>query len=204
MIFMRSIFFFLIALLLIQPVFSQQPTQKEIQAQMQQAKLRMEQRITDLENKIAEAKKNNESPETIKKLEDQLAMIKKMTGVVDKASSLSGKRPTVLEGTSVTVTPYQSPFIRLTKLPVVAPIAAQAKDRLLWYKGKKSNDSTLITTQGRMVRYSKNRNMVIVQPNEKKDSSIMKIVTNLAAQDNGPTRSSAKKLREKTAFLITP
>ena len=54
--------------------------------------------------------------------------------------------------------------------PVKAPTQAQSKDRLLWYKGKKINDSMLITIQAMVVLYSQKRNMVIAQPLEETDS----------------------------------
>ena len=63
-----------------------------------------------------------------------------------------------------------SPIIQIKLAqPVKAPTEAQAKDRLLWYKGKKINDSMLITTQAMVVLYSPSRNMVIAQPPEAKD-----------------------------------
>jgi len=63
-----------------------------------------------------------------------------------------------------------SPIIQIKLAqPVTAPTEAQAKDRLLWYKGKKINDSMLITPQSMVVLYSSKRNMVITQPLEKTD-----------------------------------
>lgn len=50
---------------------------------------------------------------------------------------------------------------------ITPPSTSQAKDRLLWYKGKKIDDSTLITPEATLVRWSQPRNIVIVQP--KKD-----------------------------------
>ncbi|HYV54020.1 MAG TPA: hypothetical protein VE933_05535, partial [Chitinophagaceae bacterium] len=43
---------------------------------------------------------------------------------------------------------------KLAKLaPGQIPTPAQAKDRLLWYKGKKLNDSMIVTTKGQVVKY---------------------------------------------------
>lgn len=59
---------------------------------------------------------------------------------------------------------YVSPVISIkTKVPVAAPTVAQATDRLLWYKGKKIDDSTIITPQATTVRWSKQNEAAIVQ-----------------------------------------
>lgn len=55
------------------------------------------------------------------------------------------------------------------KSSVTPPTPAQAEDRLLWYKGKKVNDSILVTTDASLILYSKKRDIVVVQTNSKKD-----------------------------------
>ncbi len=67
-----------------------------------------------------------------------------------------------------------SPITRITlKSPVTPPAPAQGKDRLLWYVGKKVDDSTLMTTHGTLVRWSKRRNMVIVQAKKDPFASVI-------------------------------
>jgi hypothetical protein len=176
---MRIILFLFLITGMFETLLAQQPTQKEIQAQMKQIKLETKQQIADLEKQISEAKKSNEDPETIKELEDQLVTMKKMAGVVDKAFAMNTKRPATIDAPFSIITAYNSPFITIVKQKIAAPAEAQAKDRLLWYKGKKLNDSTLVTTKARVIRYSKKRNMVIVQPDEKNDSIFMRMVKNL-------------------------
>ena len=70
-------------------------------------------------------------------MEKNLETMKKMLGVIDNVAAANGKkRPETIE-TSNTVAPYQSPYIRFYTQPVVIPTEAQAKDKLLWYRGKK-------------------------------------------------------------------
>ena len=54
---------------LVQSVFSQQPTKKEMQAQMLQEIPDLKKQIVDLEKKIASAKANKDDEETIKEME---------------------------------------------------------------------------------------------------------------------------------------
>jgi hypothetical protein len=201
---MRIIIFLLFAFLLTQPVLSQPPSKAEMLEQMQKAKKDMLKQIADQEKDIASAKAHNEDLETIQEMEKQLTTMKKMLGVMDKAVSLNDNKPKALDGPSVTIPPYQSPFIRLIKQPIVVPTEAQAKDRLLWYKGKKLNDSTLITTKARVVRYSKKRNMVIVQPDEKKDSSFYKIVKNLGKSRQWTNKIISDEAARKNSFFDYP
>jgi len=120
---------------------------------------------------IAQVKKPKAKPATTQMAEmekmlkdlpaDQQAMARKMIGnATGKTTALKKETPE----------PPPSPIIQIKLAqPVNAPTEAQAKDRLLWYKGKKINDSMLITTQAMVVLYSPGRNMVIAQPLERKD-----------------------------------
>jgi regulator of protease activity HflC (stomatin/prohibitin superfamily) len=67
---MRFVFFLLFILCFYAPLFSQQPTKEQMQAQMKQAKQEAQQQIGELEAQIAEAKKNKEDPESIREAED--------------------------------------------------------------------------------------------------------------------------------------
>ena len=91
---------------------------------------------------------------------DQQAMVKQMMG------NTTAKTPPIKKETPAPASPIIQ--IKLAH-PVKTPTEAEAKDRLLWYKGKKINDSMLITTRAMVVLYSANRNMVIAQPLEEID-----------------------------------
>jgi len=157
------------------------PSQKEMQAQIKQAKADAQQQISDLEKQIAEAKMNNESAETIKGLEDQLALMKKMIGVIDQATDLSKKSQITPETKPTVIDKFMSPFepIQLNQT-VKSPAKEQATDALLWYKGKKIDAHTLITPLGMLVRYDKQRNAVIVQPDKKVDTTYYGLLKTLA------------------------
>lgn len=209
---MRIIIFLFLIFLFPQPSFSQeppvraqQPTQAQMQEQMLNAKNRALKQIADREKKIAAAKANNENPETIIELEKQLVTMKKMLGVMDKAGSLNDSRPKTLPVNTYPMVKYISPIIPIPlNQPVVAPTEAQAKDRLLWYRGKKMNDSMMVTTQKMVVLYSKKRNMVIVKPDEKQDSTFISIVKNLAKTEQRKTEFVTGMKGEKNSFLMYP
>lgn len=60
----------------------------------------------------------------------------------------------------------------ITRIPLkatTAPSLAESKDYLLWYKGKKINDSTLITPDASIVLHRSKKGEVVVQPQVKKD-----------------------------------
>lgn len=202
---MRLIIIIHLALLITQPVLSQQPTKEQMQAQMKQAKLEAQQQIAELEKEIADAKKKGEYPETIKDLENQLATLKKMLGVVDKAAGISDKKPRNIEvAQTKNIPPYKSPYIRFFTQPVVIPTAAQTKDRLLWYHGKKINKNTLITTKGRIIQYDKKNNRILVQYNEKNDSNAIKITNNLTKSRQWTNSYVNKVSAEKNSFFDYP
>ena len=104
--------------------------------------------------------------------------MKKMLGIIDKVATIDPQKKRTVE-TVNSVAPYTSPYIRFYKQPVVIPTKAQAKDRLLCYTGKKINQNTLITTTGRVIQYDRQNNQVLVQYNERKDSTTLKIISNL-------------------------
>src|SRR5258708_4594552 len=95
------------------------PSQQKIQAQMNQAKTKAQQQITDMENKIAEAKKRGDAPESIQQMEKNLATLKKMLGVIDNVANVSQNKRSETISTSNTVAPYKSPYIKFYTQPVV-------------------------------------------------------------------------------------
>lgn len=95
-----------------------------------------------------------------------------------------------------------SPILTISlKAPVVTPTEAQAKDRLLWYSGKKLNDSTLITTKATLVRWSKQRDLVIVQP--KKDA-FAKMAAALGNTQKSKDQLYKKIAEHKTSVMFYP
>jgi hypothetical protein len=202
---MRIILFLLFTFWLTQPVLSQHPTKAQMDEEMQQSLKDIRKQITDQEKDIATAKANHEDVETIQEMEKQLAMMKKMLGMLDKTSSLVNTRPQIPADNTIPLAKYQSPIVPIPlRQPVVAPTEVQAKNRLLWYHGKKLNDSMLVTTKKMVVLYSKKRNMVIVKPDEKKDSTFVNIVANLSKSRQWTNNYFNKLATTKNSFFDYP
>jgi hypothetical protein len=179
------------------------PSKSEIQVRVNEAKAEAQAQITEMENEIAEAKKNGEDRETIAEMEKNLSMMKKMLGIIDKAGSIKKPPTNNTEGVN-TVAPYKSPYIKFYKQPIVIPTEAQAKEKLLWYRGKKIDQNTLITTNGRVIKYDRQNNQVWVQYNEKKDTPIIKIITNIAKSRQLTKKYIDNKSAEKNSFFEYP
>jgi hypothetical protein len=179
------------------------PSKNEIEAQVKEAKAEAQVQIKEMEAEIAAAKKNGENPETIAEMEKNLAMLKKMLGIVDKVAKAKKPGDNNVEGVN-SVAPYRSPYIKFFKQPVVIPTEAQAKDKLLWYRGKKINQNTLITTRGRIIQYDRQNNRVLVQLNEKNDTNFLKVVANLAKSRQLTQKYINQKSAEKNSFFDYP
>lgn len=181
---MRIIIFIMLLALLTQTAISQDekpPSQKEIQAKMKETISKAKQQVADLNKQIAEAKANKEDPETIKQLEQRLATMEQMVAMLEKTNPLNNTIPKTLPGSKNVEPAYISPFTPINlKQTVTPPTLAQAKDKLLWYTGKKIDDNTLITTSGMIVRYDRQNNKIILQPNKTKDSTYYGLVNTLA------------------------
>ncbi len=208
---MRIIFLLLFACLADQYLAAQvesprkPPTQKQVLTQIKEAKTQAQQTIIDYENEIAEARKNNEDPETIKEMEKNLVTLKKMLGVIDKAETTTNEKPKTIPKTTYTVPKYVSPIVPIHLTQTVAvPTEAQAKDRLLWYKGKKINNNTLVTTTGMVVQYDRQGNRVITQPEKKKDSAFISLVSKLSKIEPLKNDFATKTSRIKNSFLMYP
>jgi hypothetical protein len=163
--------------------FSQdkRPSQAQIQAQMKETIDHAKQELADLKKQIADAKANNEDPESIKEMEKQLTSVQKMLSMLE-GTDLSGKSiPKSLPAAKKIEPPYVSPFTPIVlKQPIPIPAAKDAKDELLWYKGKKIDANTLITTTGLIVRYDKTKSRIIFQPNKQVDTDYYNLVNTLA------------------------
>jgi len=210
---MKFIIIALSAFFIVQPAFSQpptreqktvqNPTQAQLQAQTKQARAEAIEEIKQMETDIADAKKNKEDPETIKEMEKNLAMMKKMLGIIDKVAIIDPQKKREIQTTN-SVPSYRSPYIRFYKQAVVIPTKAQAKDRLLCYTGKKINQNTLITTTGRVIQYDRQNNQVLVQYNEKKDSTTLKIISNLARSRQWTNNYINNTAARKNSFFDYP
>jgi tetratricopeptide (TPR) repeat protein len=88
---MRIIIFLLLISFSIKPAFSQTPSKKEMQEQMQSAMNELNEQIADTEKQLTEAKKNKADEATIKELEDQLAMLKKQVAMMGGLNRQVGK-----------------------------------------------------------------------------------------------------------------
>jgi hypothetical protein len=136
------------------------------QAEMQQAIEELKREIQRLESEIKQTK----DPEEAASLKKELAGLKSMFEKTSRPATAALK-PAAVNNQTVKNTP--SPITPvIIKQPFTIPTAAQAKDRLLWYKGKKINDSTLVTVKGMLVQYNKNnkqRSVVKIQPLKKTD-----------------------------------
>ena len=148
------------------------PSQKEMQAQLNQVKREAQERMIALEKDIAEAKANNEDPESIKQMEAQLATLQQIVGGVDNMASQKNKRPETLAPPKTKEPKYVSPFEPIVlKQPVTAPTKDQAKDQLFWYKGKKVDANTIVTTNRTIVRYNRTNNSLIIQTDKPVDTT---------------------------------
>jgi hypothetical protein len=204
---MKHLLIVLLVCLFFQNSFSQDnrvPSQKQMQAQMKQAKTKAQKQIIDQENQIAEAEKNGASADEINEMKKNLATMKKMVGVIDNVASVNTKKKPETISTTNTVAPYKSPYIKFYNQPVITPTKEQAKDKLLWYRGKKINQNTLVTTNGRIIQYDRQNNRVLVQMNPRKDTNFLKVVSNLVKSRQWTQHYVNWKYAEKNSFFDYP
>ena len=210
---MRTLFFLVFACFFVQSALPQpskssaksvKPSQKQIQEQLQQVRGDATAEITKIENEIAEAKAKNEDPETIKAMETQLATMKKMIGVVDRASSMQEKRLKNFSTENRNIPKDKSPFVPIPlKSPVRTPSDAEAKDQLFWYIGKKVDAATLVTTEGIVVRYDRQNSQLIIQP-EKRDTLYYGLVKTLEQTSRMKSDFVANMDGIKNIFFMFP
>jgi hypothetical protein len=103
----------------------------------------------------------------------------------------------------VPVQPASTVVIIPLNQPLQIPTTAQAKDRLLWYKGKKMNDSMIVTTKGMLVLYKKKQDKIIAQPLEKEDSFRI-MVKNLSRTAKMTNDYVVRELAKKNSFMNYP
>ncbi len=179
----------------------QVPQKQTNQAELIQEIKDLKNDIKELEAEIIEVEK--EDPEEAKALKKELASLKKMLAMLEKStSSVPAKQMTAAK--SPTVAKYQSPIEPIfLNQPVTTPTEAQAKDRLLWYRGKKVNDSTLVTVAGMVVQHHKKKDKVILQPDKKKDP-FEKMIQELSMSDKRKEELFDKFSKMKNGFLYFP
>jgi hypothetical protein len=168
---MRIIIFLLLVLPCFMAADAQVPPKTSVNAEMQQQVLELKKEISSLEKEIKELEKTD--PAEAASMKKQLAALQNMLAMID---NMGKPAPTVKKPAPVKPAVLQnspSPIEPLViKQPITVPTAAQATDRLLWYRGKKLNDSTLVTVKGMVVQYNKNnktRSRVKIQPSKKTD-----------------------------------
>ena len=156
---MKLIFLSLIALLIAFNASSQKPNED-----LSQVIKELRNDIKELEAEIADAKIN--APDDVPDLESELAPMKKMLASFEKMAGVSSSpQPSAVNTAFLT-----KPVNNSTIVPIVldqlvnVPTPDQATDRLLWYTGKKINDSTLITTRAMVVQHQTSKNRVVAQP----------------------------------------
>jgi len=208
---MRVVLFCLFIFISLQRVLSQdnpptkQPSQKEIQAELKNARNGTQQQIIDSENEIAEARKNNVDPEEIKEMEKNLATLKKMLGVLDKVNTSVDPGSKQLTKINYPVIKYTSPIVPIRLAQRISPpTKAQAKDNLLWYKGKKIDNNTLITISGMIVQYDRGQSRIITQSDPKKDSGFINLVTKLSKTESLKNDFATRTKQIKNSFLMYP
>ena len=202
---MRTILFLLLALCIAAPGISQRPSQKEIEAQKQEALNEARQQVAGLKKEIADSKAKNEDPESIKELEKQLATIEQMVTMLAGTHLSGNKRPPTLSPSKTTEPKYISPFTPITLSQTVKPpLKEQATDHLLWYTGKKIDANTLITPSGVIVRYNRQQNKVIVQTDKKVDTPYYGLVNTLAQTPQMKSQFAIGMSGLLNSFLMWP
>ena len=194
---------FLLAALLcsINPARAQQPQKKQT-AEMKQEIESLRKEIKDLENEIKQLEQSDPEEAAVRKKE--LAALKNMLAMMGGVPAQTEQPPKPALNTGSPVKPSHSPIVPIAlKQPVTIPTAAQVKDRLLWYSGKKLNDSTLVTARGLLVQYSGKRSMVIVQPPKKSDR-FEKMVNELVNNEKRKNELAERFVAIENGFLYYP
>ncbi|NER11022.1 hypothetical protein SAMN06265375_1047 [Muriicola jejuensis] len=157
---------FIMPFLMYWPLLAQDKTEH---SEMQQEIREMKQEIKELEAEIAEARVND--PDEVPELEKELASLKKIVASFEGMAGMNSKPVESVKKEAITSTPPRSsPVVTIDlKQPVTAPRIGEYNDRLLWYSGKRINDSTLVTTSSMVVQYQRTKKRVVAQPDKKSD-----------------------------------
>lgn len=176
------------------------PQTPEMQEQIKEIKME----IKELEEEIKLVEQSD--PEEAKMLKTELATMKSMLQMLDPSAA----KKTISEEKAVqtknvaAIQTIKSPIVPvILKQPASIPTPQQLTDNLLWYKGKKVNDSTLITGKGMVVQLSRKRNMVKLQP-EKKADPFAKIVQEIEKNEQRKEELVVSIDKMKNGFLYYP
>ncbi len=181
-----------------------QVPQPKLSAEMKQEIEVLKKEIKELEAEIKATEKTD--PEEAAQMKKELASLKTILGMMGgSVAAAPAKKPAAANPAKVNKPKNDfSPLVPLTlKQPVAVPTAAQANDKLLWYRGRKLNDSTLVTTKGMLVQYSRRRELVILQPDKKTDP-FQKTIDELAKNDDRKNAMAERFVQMDNGFLYYP
>jgi len=181
------------------------PSKTEIQAQMKETISKAKKQREDVGKRIEEAKTNKQDASGIKQLEDRYAILDKMIAQLETADPYGNSRLNK-SPVSKTIEPaFVSPFTPIMlKSQVIARADSLAKDRLLWFKGKKMDSNTLVARNGMLVRYDRKRQVLTVQPNKNNDSTYYCLVDALSRLSAGRKEFLTAVDSDPNSFFMFP
>ncbi|MEO7263704.1 MAG: hypothetical protein ABIW38_02275 [Ferruginibacter sp.] len=180
------------------------PSKSEMQTQMKKAITDAKKQWDDVKLRLAKAKAKNEDPESIKQLEDQVTMLDNMINQLEGVNPFANSEQKKLPLKNIEPA-FVSPFTPIKlRSPAVAPTEAQAKDQLLWFKGKKIDANTLITTNGTLVHYSPNNYKLTIQPDKNKDTTYYPLVAALSQLSAGRKEFITEVDKDPNSFFFFP
>lgn len=199
---MKRILFLLFLQVSVLYSYDQLPTGKQTD-EMKQMIAELKKEITTLVDEIKTAEK--EDPDAVASMKTQLNTYKTMLAAFDKSSATAARPKPTTPAAKILQPQTPLPIVKVhLNRPVVAPTAAQAKDHLFWYKGKKINDSTLVTTKKTIVQYSRKRQMLIIEPDEKKDTAFVAMARRIAKGEEAKRELINQFDKMKNGFIYYP
>ncbi len=182
---------------------AQVPSQKTPASEMQAQLEEMKKEIAQLEADLKKAEK--EDPEEAAMIKTQLSAMKSMLAMLDKPKAAPAATKSPVK-TPVNKEPaVLSPVVPVVlKQPVVIPAASQAKDWFFWYKGKKINDSTLVTQKGMVVQYKKKKLQLVIQPEKKTDTLFMMAAAEITKNEERKMALVKSIESRKNGFMLYP
>tara|TARA_R110001583_G_scaffold159814_2_gene311711 strand:+ start:235 stop:2415 length:2181 start_codon:yes stop_codon:yes gene_type:complete len=200
---MKSSRFYLLILLIVFGILISRAQQGNQKSENQQEIKDLKQDIKELETELADAKINY--PEEVSEIQKELDATRKMLAAFEKMAGVSSvPKTSIPKVSSPTPSNYNSPIVSITLNKLVSPPAlGQDNDRLLWYKGKSINDSTLITKKGMIVQHQQKKNRVVAQPDKKSDK-FQKMIEELEKTEQRKEELLDKFIKMKNGFLYYP
>jgi hypothetical protein len=100
---------------------------------------------------------------------------------VDNINIANRNHQTTLAPPKTSEPKYVSPFEPIVlKQSVTAPAKDQAKDQLFWYKGKKIDANTLVTTNKTIIHYNRTTNRLTIQTDKPDDTTYYGLLATLS------------------------